>query len=135
MRRTPELLIARLRNRKGRIIAYGVLSVIFLGVLINYWLLMTDAVDSLVPKEGDDLLLHVVTGQYMVLGIALMQTLFILLAMGLGFAATSLLNEISGCTKMDLVVELWDRVQALERSQAPAAKGQQPPSRGAPDQT
>ena len=133
MRRTPELLIARLRNRKGRIISFGVLSVICLGALINYWLLMTDAVDSLVPKEGDDLLLHVVIGQQMVVGIALMQTLLILLAMGLGFAATSLINEISGCTKMDLVVELWDRVQALERSQASAAKGQPPPSRAVAD--
>lgn len=133
MRRTPELLIARLRNRKGRIITYGVLSVICLGVLINHWLLLTEAITGLSLKEGDDLLLHVVAGQYMVLGIALMQTLFILLAMGLGFAAASLLNEISGCTKMDLVVELWDRVQALERSQASAAKGQPPPIRAASD--
>jgi len=135
MRRSPEVMVSRLRNRKGRIIAYGILSIIIAGTAAGYWFVLTKMITGLAPKEGEDLLTHVVFGQQMLLGITCKQTIFFLLAMGLGAAAAGLITELTMFTKSDLLVDLWDRVQALEQPQSPPANVQQlqpPPAEDKP---
>ena len=128
MPRSPEALVARLRNRKGRIIGYSILSVLLAIVAAGSWFVLTKAISGLLPKEGEDLFLHVVFGQQMLVGIACMQTMFFLLALGLGATVGVLIGELTTFTKQDLLVHLWDRVQALEQSQPPPANSQQPQS-------
>ena len=117
MRRSPEKLIARLRNRRSRIIALSVCVVVGLGVLAYGWFVLVTLYSDLVPKEADDVLLHVVMNQYMILAIANIGGSSLLVASLVGIAIGLLLTEVSGFTKNDLLANLWDRVQALERSQ------------------
>ena len=79
---------------------------------------------GLVPKEGEDLLWHVVLGQQTLAGIAYVQTMLFLLGLGVGTTVALLIGELTTCTKNDLLVHLWDRVQALERSLPPPANSQ-----------
>jgi hypothetical protein len=117
MRRSPEVLIARLRNKKSRIIASGIFTVVLLGLLAWYWFLLITTCQSLVPREGENLAFHVVFTQQLLVGIAFIQCISLFLALGVGLSIGMLINELSGFTKNDLLVQLWDRVQALERSQ------------------
>src|SRR5208282_4627147 len=114
MRGSPDALVARLRNRKGRMITCGILSIMFASVGAGGCFVVTKAITGLVPREGEDLLMHVVFGQQMLVGIAHMQTVVLLLALGLGATLTALIGELTTFTKNDLLVHLWDRVQALE---------------------
>ena len=125
MRRSPEVMVSRLRNRKDRIIVYGILSIILAGMAAGYWFVLVKMITGLTPKEGEDLLMHVVFGQQMLVGITCMQTIFFLLAMGLGATVAGLITELTMFTKSDLLVNLWDRVQALEQPQPPPANVQQ----------
>jgi len=117
MQRPPEALVARLRNRKRRLITLGILIVILLGLIAMGWLAVTSLQKSLVPKEDADLLLHVVSCQVLLPGIAFLQSMLLLLAAALGAALAAFLGRSAGlATKDDLLVNLWDRVQALEQS-------------------
>lgn len=126
MRRSPEVTVSRLRNRKGRIIGYGILSVILAGMAAGHWVVLTKLITGLAPREGEDLLLHVVIGQQMLGGITCLQTILFLLALGFGATVAGLIAELTTFTKNDLLVHLWDRVQALEQLQPSPANSQQP---------
>jgi len=119
MRGSPEVLIARLRNRKKRIVAYSIFSVVCLGLLGVHWFVLVDMCRSLVPQEGEDLALHAVLSQQVFFAAACMHATSLLLACLLGLAVGALVCEVMTFTKNDLLVELWDRVQALERSKPP----------------
>jgi hypothetical protein len=71
---------------------------------------------DLVPKEGDNLQPHVALGQPLIVGITCMQTMAFFLTMCLAAAVGALINELTTFTKTDLLVSLWDRVQALEET-------------------
>jgi hypothetical protein len=134
MRRSPDALVARLRNRKGRIIGYSVLSAVCLALLAGHLFLVGRMTTGLVPRQGDDLLVSVVVGQQTIVAIAFLQTMSLVLAVGLGVAGAALIGELMVCTKNDLLVHLWDRVQALEQSQATGANRRQPQGPTSPDQ-
>jgi hypothetical protein len=115
-------MVARLRNRKGRIIGWSVLSVISLGMIaLNlFWLnwMLTD-------------LLHIESermARALLFAIASLETLTLLLALGLAVAVGLLITELTVFTKSDLLVNLWDRVRALEQSQTVPANSQEPQS-------
>jgi hypothetical protein len=116
MRRSPEKLIARLRNRKIRTIGSGVLTLVFSAMLAVNWSLLALFSSSMAIKEGEDPVLHLVIWQPMVLGISTLVGTSLFLASLVGFFAGMLLNHVTGCTKDDLLVQLWDRVEILERS-------------------
>ena len=116
MRRSLEALVTGLRNRKRRIVAYSILSVVFLGLAAWQWYVLSDAVRFLLPKEGEDPVSRVVMGQAMMPGIAAMIAALFLLAAVIGVMIGLLITEAAMFTKSDLLVQLWDRVQALERS-------------------
>jgi hypothetical protein len=132
MRRSPEVLIARLRNRKARTIGCSILSVACLGLLAMNMLVLSEMISGLIRREGGDLPISAVAGQQ-VLAIAGLQSITLLLALGLGVAAAALITELSGATKADLLVQLWDCVQTLERSKAVPANSRQPHGLAAPD--
>jgi hypothetical protein len=116
MRTSPEKLIARLRNHKGRIIAHSILAAIFLAMLtVSWWVLLTIASDTLLLKKGEDPVFHLTVTQPMTLGIATLTSMSFLFASLVGVFGGALV-EFTGLTKDDLLVQLWDRVQALEKS-------------------
>jgi len=125
MRRSPEALIARLRNRKRRVLNYGVLTLICLGLLLADWSVTAKAIAALAPGEGDDPSTLFVVGQQMLVGIAFMQTMALLLALAFGAAVAALILELVGYTRDDLLVNPWDRVQLHEQRIAALAETQQ----------
>jgi hypothetical protein len=129
MVRSPETLVARLRNRKGRIVTYAILSVVLAGLTAMHWIMAARMIASLVPEEGKDLLFHVVVGQPIIVGIAFMQTAGLLMVAGFGATVGALITELTMFTKTDMLVRLWDRVQVLEQSALPLANGQHPQDR------
>ena len=137
MRRTPEAqlqaLIARLRNRKGRIIAYTISVLLLVGLVGTQWFVYVRMNSSLVPKEGDDLLLHVVTGQSVVGAMAGLFTIMVVLGVCCTTLVVKLIAELVGATREDLLVHLWERLRALEQTQLPP--GQQTQCRGAQNQS
>jgi len=126
---SPEVLVARLRNRKGRVIGYAVLSTVLAALTAAHWIMAARGMADLVPEEGKDVLVHLAVGQAMVVGIAFLQSAGLLLAAGLGATVAALITELTMFTKTDLLVRLWDRVQVLEQSVLPPASAQQPQSR------
>lgn len=117
MRRSPETLIKGLRNRKHRIVAYSIWSVVSLCLLVAALFLLFKATSGLVPKESDDLQLHVIMGQQMLVGITFIEAMSLLIGLCVGASIGLLVGEVATFTKNDLLVNLWDRVQALEQSQ------------------
>jgi hypothetical protein len=117
MRRSPEVLVKRLRNRKFRIIGYSVLIIVGLCLIAWHWFVLTTLTSDLVPKEGDDLLWHAVLSQQLLPGIACLEAVLLLLGVGIGAVIALLIGEVTAFTKNDLLVNLWDRVEALEQSQ------------------
>ena len=119
-------MVARLRNRKGRIIAWSILSVVWLGGLAVQLIALNWMITDFMPKEGDELLTRAVVGQRMLRNIAFLQTVAYFVALVLATAVLFLIAELTMFTKHDLLVNLWDRVQALEQSQTVSTNSQQP---------
>jgi hypothetical protein len=119
-------MVARLRNRKGRIIAWSILSVVCLGGLAVQLIALNWMITDFMPKEGDELLTRAVVGQRMLRNIAFLQTVAYFVALVLATAVLFLIAELTMFTKHDLLVNLWDRVQALEQSQTVSTNSQQP---------
>jgi hypothetical protein len=117
MRRSPESLVNRLRNRKRRIVCYTILIIAGLLLLAAAGFVLVKSIGDLAFREGDDLQLHVVIGQQILVGIAFLDAMSLLLATGIGAAIAMLVGEVTSFTKDDLLVNLWDRVQALEQSE------------------
>ena len=116
MKRSPEVLIARMRKRKRRIVGLAMLLVILVcGLVWNYWMFALLCQD-LVPKEGDDLATHAIMSQSLLFGVAILHSMIMVLAAFVGLAAGALITELFMFTKTDLLLQLWDRVQLLERS-------------------
>jgi len=134
MRRSPEALIAGLRNRKRRIVTYSVLAVIFLGLAAIALFVASRAYAGLVPREGEKLVFRAALDHLMLVGIARMQTIAIVFAIAFGLAGAALLIEIMEFTRSDLLVYLWDRVQALEKAQATATNTGQSQAPASPNQ-
>ena len=119
MQRSPEALVERLRNRKGRIIRYSVLALICLGLCGMYWFLFIRAYAQLIPKEGEDLVIHAAISQYIILPqIVYFQIMTILTGAFFGIFTMMVLTEITTFTKNDLLVQLWDHVQVLEQNRS-----------------
>ena len=115
--KTAEALIGRLRNRRGRIVAYAVTSVACAVISGMYWWHSIRLTSQLVPAENDDPLLHLTTSQAMLPSIVMCYTFATVWALGLGLSVGKLVGELATYTKNQLLVELWDRVTALEKSQ------------------
>lgn len=126
MHRSPEALVAGLRKRKSRIVTFSILTIACGGLLAMSLYVAARGYSLLVPKEGDDLAFHVTMAVPIVPAIAFCQTMAVVYAMGLGLAAAMLIGELTSFTKNDLLVELWDRVQSLEKARSTSAS-QGPP--------
>jgi hypothetical protein len=124
-------LVSRLRNRKRRIVTYSIVVVVLLGGLSIQWFKLAMMWSFLTPKEGGDLLLHVAMCQPMVVWMATACASTLVLAMVCTYFVVELITEIFGVTRNDLLVQMWDRLQALERSQTTPANLQQSQPQGA----
>jgi hypothetical protein len=124
MQRSPEALVAKLRNKKSRIILYSILSLLFLGSLVFYLCVLSHASQSLIPKEGEEPTVHNYLLPVMLQLISALITMSMLIAAGLGISIGSLYVEFTSFTKNELLVQLWDRVQELEKTQQSLAKSQ-----------
>jgi asparagine N-glycosylation enzyme membrane subunit Stt3 len=115
-------MVARLRNRKGRIIAWSGLSVFFLVMLALHLLMLTRMLTDLLHIESERMVRAVL------FGVVSLEIVAFLLALGLAAAVAALITEFTVFTKSELLVNLWDRVRALEQSQAVPANSQEPRS-------
>lgn len=129
MRRSPEVYVAGLRRRKRRVVQWLVVAVTFGGPLVvnlygavNGYSLLRDGL-AIQPAIVEILAL-----------VTFLQTMAIFCAVGLGLAVAMFIIELTQFTKNDLLVELWDRVQALEESRPAPANNGRPPSPPATDQ-
>jgi hypothetical protein len=118
MRRSPEALIARLRNRRSRITIYSVSLTVSSALLAASVYLLIEMVSFLAPKEGEGLALSQVAREYSLVGVAVLQVMSLMLILGASLFFAMLVAEIATFTKNDLLLDLSDRVQALERSQS-----------------
>jgi hypothetical protein len=125
MRRSPETFVARLRNRKRRIIVYSTLLAVCLGSLVLYWHVSTSACVNLLARETEEPAINAVLSHQLIIGIAFMQTMMLLLCVCVGVLGGTLIVNLTAFTKDDLLVQLWDRVQSLEKSHAPPASDRQ----------
>jgi uncharacterized membrane protein YhaH (DUF805 family) len=116
MRGSPEKLIAGLRRKRLRIIASGILSVVLLGLLIAQWCLIGTVWHDSVFKEHSDLLFHVAMQQMMVIPTCSLIAQSMLVAALLGIMMAIFFINLLAYSKDDLLVELWDRIEALEHS-------------------
>ena len=115
--RSAEALVAHLRKRKRRIIGHIVCLVVSLGMLAVFGWLIFDLYHRIVPKNEADLaIVHLVQLQQVTVAIAFIQSMMLLFALGFGYATGMLLNELTTFTKDELLVNLWDRVNLLEKS-------------------
>jgi hypothetical protein len=127
-----EALVSHLRNRKRRIVTYSIFVILLLGGLAIQCFKLTMMWSFLAPKEGDDLLWHVAMCQPIVVWMATACASTLVLAMVCTYAVVKLIADIFGVTtRDDLLVQIWDRLQALERSQTTPANPQQPQPQGA----
>jgi fatty acid desaturase len=126
MRGSPEALVSRLRNRTRRLVAYSILIPIFLGMLAMNWFLLTSMYSQFVPKEGEDPLAHVMMGQSILLGITGLGVGTFGLALVCAFLIAQLVTETCCFTRNDLLVHMYDRLQALEQSRSTSASHQPP---------
>ena len=121
-----EALVAHLRNRKRRIVTHSIVAVLLLVALAIQCVKLSMMCAFLVPKEGHDLLMHVAMGQSMVVWMATVCAVTVVLALLFTYVVLRLIVELFGVTtRDDLLVQLWDRVQALEQSQTTPAHLQQ----------
>ncbi len=121
-------MVARLRNRKGRIIGFSVLSVLCFGTVALNLLLLNRMLTDLLHVESEHM------ARALLFGIASLETLTLFFAMGLVLAVGLLTTELMVFTKSDLLVNLWDRVRALEQSQRVPANSQESQGPVAQDQ-
>jgi hypothetical protein len=127
MRRSPEALVSRLRNRRGRIITYSILAVISLALAAMQWFLAMCLYSDLIPKGDEDAtaIRALLAPQFAVsTAVVLMVAFFFCLLFAQNIVM--LIVEATGYTRNDLLVELWDRVQALESGRPGPASGTQP---------
>jgi hypothetical protein len=122
MRRSPEVLVARLRNRKGRIIVLSILTVICIGALAFQWVMLNRMLTDLLHIESERL------ARVLLVGVVSLETAAFFLALCLAAAVAALITEFTVFTKSELLVNLWDRVRALEQSQTLPANRQEPQS-------
>ena len=121
-----EALVSRLRNRKRRIVSNSIVVVLLLGGLAIQWFKLAMMQSFLTPKEGDDLLRHVAMCQPLIVWIATACASTAILATVCSYFVVTLITEIFGVTRNGLLVQICDRLQALERSQTTPANLQQP---------
>lgn len=117
MRRSPEKLIERLRNHKGRIKIYAFFVVVSLALLMASVYLLIETYGWLLPDEEGNLALTDVAREHLSIGAAFLQVVSLMLVSVFGLAVGLLISEVTTFTKNDLLVQLWDRVHALERCQ------------------
>lgn len=132
MRRTPEALIDRLRNRKNRIVAFSICAVLCLSLFIFSLWVFVKASNSLTLTDGQDIVLHVAIMRVTVpLLVYTQMAVLIAGAVACVFAGLAV-TEVTTFTKNDLLVNLWDRVEVLEQRLAAAssARSQDSPSAG-----
>jgi hypothetical protein len=127
MRRSAELLVARLRNRRKRIVVDSILTVASLAAIAVIWYFINRLAASLVPREVGDPSLELARLQYVLaISLPLFGLLYLMMlfcAALLGFSVSELVRAIAGFSNCDLLVNLWDRVQALESGRPAAASG------------
>ncbi|MBN1395671.1 MAG: hypothetical protein JW959_11660 [Pirellulales bacterium] len=116
MKRSPEKMIARLRNRKSRIIASMILSMLLLMLLSWQWYVVECIWKDSLFMEHEDLLFHVAIQQMLFIPASTLIAQSMLVAALLGLAVGSLFVNLFAYSKDDLLVNLWDRLQALEKS-------------------
>jgi hypothetical protein len=132
MRKSPEVLISRLRNRKKRIVVDSVQTVACLAAVAVIWYFINSMAASLVPRDVEDPSLELARFQYVLaISLPLIGLLFLMMlfcAAFLGFSVSELIRAITGFSNSDLLVELWDRVRALESGRPGPPSG--PPPQG-----
>jgi len=127
MRRSPEVLVARLRNRRGRVVTHSILAVVFLALAAWHLFVATCLYSDLIPKADEDAaaIRALLAPQFAVAtGFVLMIAFF--LALMFAHNVGMLITIATGTTQDDLLVSLWDRVQALESGLPTPANGPQP---------
>jgi hypothetical protein len=125
MRLSPEKLIARMRNKKIRIINGIILLIVFLFLITLYWIIGLKFWEHVKDySEKDDL--HHFFSHLSLLYLSRIYVTTILLSLFIGFLISFLIGLLFTYTKEDLLVELWDRVQTLEKARQDAANNQKP---------
>jgi hypothetical protein len=122
MPQSPDVLIKRLRNRKRRVVVHVIFVVACASFLATGWIVVTRGYALLVAREGEDLLFRVNSAEVALPVIAFWQTFTVLAGLALGCSSAMLIAELTAFTKDDLLVDLYDRVTALERANPAAAK-------------
>jgi hypothetical protein len=131
MKRSPEALVASLRvkkNKKWRIVTHTFVVLVLLNLVAYYCCVLASNlfVALLLPQNPGGHTIYSLIHGTLLYKFAFLNSLTMFLAACLGIEAMNLVTELTTFAKDDLLVQLWDRVQALEMSQQGAAGGQQP---------
>ena len=117
---SAEVLVERLRNRRRRLVVGGSVLVLALGVITVFAFSVSQRPQQVDPQlQRQDPAMAEIVRQQIETAKSLLELMTMVMGAVFVLTIVLLVTAFSSYTKDDLLVELWDRVQALEQSNTP----------------